>query len=93
MEFLKKEGRIYKEDDNGEEIAMISYVPVTDDVVDANSTFVDPSLRGQGIAEKLVEALVEDMEKEGKKIKPSCPYVETLFERKPDKYSHINADV
>lgn len=92
MEFLKKEGRIYKEDDNGEEIAVITYVPVTDDVVDANHTFVDPSLRGQGIAEKLVEALVDDMEKEGKKIKPGCPYVEALFERKTDKYGHINAD-
>ena len=92
LEFKRTEGRIYKEDDQGEEIAVITYVPVTDDVVDANHTFVDPSLRGQGVAEKLVEALVEDMEKEGKKIKPGCPYVEALFKRKPDKYQHINVD-
>lgn len=92
MEFQKKEGRIYRQNDQGEDIAVITYVPVTDDVVDANHTFVDPSLRGQGVAEKLVEALVEDMEKEGKKIKPGCPYVAALFERKPDKYGHINAD-
>lgn len=93
LEFKKAEGRIFKEDDQGEEIAVITYVPAGEDVVDANHTFVDPSLRGQGVAEKLVEALVEDMEKEGKKIKPGCPYVEALFERKPDKYGHINADV
>lgn len=91
MEFKKTEGRIYKEDENGEEIAVITYKPISDDVVDANHTFVDPSLRGQGIAEKLVESLVEVMEKEGKKIKPGCPYVEELFKRKPEKYDHINA--
>lgn len=92
MEFLKEEGRIYKKNDEGEDIAEITFVPVEEGVVDANHTFVDPSLRGQGVAEKLVEALVEDMEKEGKKIKPGCPYVAALFERKPEKYEHINAD-
>lgn len=91
MDFTKSEGRIYKEDENGETIAEITYKPVSDDVVDADHTFVDPSLRGQGIAEKLVESLVEQMESEGKKIKPGCPYVEKLFERKPEKYGHIEA--
>lgn len=92
MEFIVGENRIYYEDDNGEEIAVITYQDVSDDVVDANHTFVDPSLRGQGVAEQLVDALVEKMEKEGKKIEPGCPYVEKLFERKPDKYGHIAAN-
>ena len=91
MDFIKEEGRIFKRNDEGKEVAEITYVLVEEGVVDANSTFVDPSLRGQGVAEKLVDALVEDMEKEGKKIKPGCPYVEALFDRKPDKYGHINA--
>lgn len=92
MEFKKKEGRIYQENESGEEIAVITYKPVSENVVDANHTFVDPSLRGQGIAEKLVDSLVEQMEEEGKKIKPGCPYVEKLFERKPEKYDHVNAN-
>lgn len=91
MDFIKEEGRIFKRNEEGKEVAEITYVPVEEGVVDANSTFVDPSLRGQGVAEKLVDALVEDMEKEGKKIKPGCPYVEALFDRKPDKYGHISA--
>lgn len=92
MEFLKDENRIYLENDAGEEIALITYKDINDHVVDANHTFVDPSLRGQGMAEKLVDALVEQMEDEGKKIEPGCPYVEKLFERKPDKYGHIVAE-
>ena len=92
MEFFKGENRFYREDEKGELIAEITYKELDDHTVDADHTFVDPSLRGQGVAEQLVDRLVEEMEKEGKKIKPGCPYVAALFERKPDKYGHINAD-
>lgn len=90
MEFTKGENRFYKEED-GKLLAEITYIP-KGDIVDVNHTFVDPSLRGQGVAEKLVDRVVEEMEKEGKKIVPTCPYVVTLFERKPEKYSAIQAD-
>ncbi len=92
MEFLKGENRIYVENEDGEEIAEITYKPTGDDVVDADHTFVDPSLRGQGVAEKLVDELMEQMEGEGKKINPVCPYIVKLFERKPDKYGDIAAN-
>lgn len=91
MEFLKGDNRFYQENEEGELIAEITYKPEGDDVVDADSTFVDPSLRGQGIAEQLVDRLVTEMEEEGKKIKATCPYIVTLFERKKDKYGHIEA--
>ena len=38
-------------------------------------TFVSPSLRGQGIADKLLNAGVEYAEKNGYKIVPVCSYV------------------
>lgn len=92
MQFEKGENRFFKEDEEGKVIAEITYKPKSDDVVDADHTFVDPSLRGQGVAEQLVDRLVEEMEAEGKKIYPGCPYVEKLFERKTDKYEHIQAN-
>lgn len=88
MEFIKGENRFYKEKDD-KLVAEITYIP-KGDKVDVDHTFVDSSLRGQGIAEKLVDRVVEEMEKEEKKIIPSCPYVGKLFERKPEKYSHIH---
>lgn len=91
MEFTKGENRFYKEDDDGKLLAEITYKPLDDNTVDADSTFVDPSLRGQGVAEKLVDRLVEEMEKEDKKIHPTCPYVVKLFERKEEKYKNIKA--
>lgn len=91
MEFTKGENRFYKEDEDGNLIAEITYKPIDEKTVDADHTFVDPSLRGQGVAEKLVDHLVEEMETEDKKIHPTCPYVVKLFERKSDKYKNIIA--
>ena len=88
MEFEKSSHRIFKEE-KGHILAEITYVQTEDNKVIANHTYVDPSLRGQGVAEELVDALVDEMKKEGKKIVPLCPYVVTLFERKPEKYKDI----
>lgn len=89
MEFIKGDNRFYQEDEDGKLIAEITYKPLEDGVVDCDGTFVDPSLRGQGIAEKLVDRLADEMRAEGKKILPTCPYVVTLFERKPEKYGDV----
>lgn len=89
MEFKKAGNRFYQTNDEGLTIAEVTYIPLGEDKIDIDHTFVDPSLRGQGIAEQLVDAVVMEMEKEEKKITASCPYVEKLFERKPDKYGHI----
>lgn len=89
MEFTKGNNRFYKEE-NDKLVAEITWIP-KEDTVEVDHTFVDPSLRGQGVAEKLVDKLVDEMQKEQKKIKPICPYVVKLFERKPDKYEHVQA--
>ena len=91
MDFEKGDNRFYKNDENGKMIAEITYVPSGEDKVLVDHTFVDPSLRGQGVAEQLVDRAVEEMKAEGKKIVPVCPYVVSLFERKPEKYHDIIA--
>lgn len=90
MEFTKGGNRFYKEEKE-KLIAEITYVPQGEQVA-VDHTFVDPSLRGQGIAEQLVDRVVEEMEKENKKIVAVCPYVVELFKRKPEKYQDINAN-
>jgi len=50
----------------------------------ADHTFVPPAMRGQGVAQKLVEALVADAREQGFRIVPQCSYVEALFRRHPE---------
>ena len=45
------------------------------------STFVDDSLRGQGIAGKLTQEVISYAEKENLKIVPVCPYTVKYFEK------------
>ncbi|NLJ70435.1 MAG: N-acetyltransferase [Clostridiaceae bacterium] len=92
MNFIKEKNRIYFEDDSGKLLAEITYFDLNESTVEADHTFVDSSLRGQGIAEQLAEALVDEIQKQGKKIKPTCSYVVKLFQRKADKYGFIIAD-
>lgn len=50
----------------------------------ATRTFVPPELRGRGVAQRLVEALVADARAQGFTIVPQCSYVAALFKRRPD---------
>ncbi|MGX7108785.1 GNAT family N-acetyltransferase [Facklamia miroungae] len=92
MEFLREDHGVVIRDDKGEILAEITYRDTDDDkLVIANHTFTSDSLRGKGIAGQLLDELVADMEKEGKKIYPSCPFVMKKFDQESAKYSHIDA--
>lgn len=54
------------------------------DVRVVDHTFVPPEARGQGLAMRLVEAIVGDAQVEGFRIAPLCPYVVTAFGRHPE---------
>lgn len=44
-------------------------------------TFVDPSLRGRGVARQLVLAAVDWARRDGLKIEPVCPFARAVFDR------------
>lgn len=92
-EFVKKGNGYQKLDEKGEMVAEITYAPYGDDKVLANHTYVNPSLRGQGVAERMLDHLVAEMKVQGKKIIPHCSYVVAAFERKPEKYQDIMAEM
>ena len=92
MEFTKTNNGFVKYDENGRVIAEITYATTNDpNVVVADHTFVDSSLRGQGVAGKLLDALVEDMNEQNKKIKATCSYSVKKFQE-DSSFDFINAD-
>jgi len=57
----------------------------------AEHTFTPPAARGQGIARKLVEAMIADAREQGFTIVPQCPYVAALFRKNPE-WADLRAD-
>ena len=76
MEFLIEENRILKKDEEGKVLAEIEFQESEPGVFDIFHTFVDESLRGQGIASQLVEKALEEIRKKGGKPKASCSYAQ-----------------
>ena len=81
MKFIKEDSRIYSLDDNGKVVAEITFYESENGVFTIEHTFVDESLRGQGIAGKLVEMAVEEIEKRGGKIEATCSYAKKWLEK------------
>ena len=72
MDFKYEPNRIYLERD-GHLLAEITF-PLKGDEATIDHTFVDESLRGQGIASKLVSLAVSKITENGWKVNATCPY-------------------
>ncbi len=83
MEFRIEKDRIFATDDAGKMVAEVTF-PTVDGVSVIDHTFVDPSLRGQGVAGKLVKLAAQTILDNGNKIGATCPYAVTWFERHPE---------
>ncbi|WP_392552515.1 GNAT family N-acetyltransferase [Orbus wheelerorum] len=85
MQFLEDENRFYvPSPDGGEDIGEITYTRIGNDKVSIDHTYVNINYRGQGIADRLFDLVIEQMKQEGRKVIPVCSYAVKQFERKPD---------
>jgi uncharacterized protein len=82
--YLIENSRIILKDTEGKLLAEILFPRLDDRTIEITHTFVDPSLRGQGIAGELVAMVVEKAQKEGLKIKPVCTFAGAYFEKHPE---------
>ena len=84
-------GRYEARIDGHDEVAELTYSKAGDTTLIADHTGVPESLRGQGIAQALVEQLVSDAREDGSRIMPLCPFVKAQFGRHPE-WSELLAD-
>jgi predicted GNAT family acetyltransferase len=66
-------------------VAEVTFPDAGGGAVDINHTFVDESLRGQGVAAKLMQEAYDEIKAQGKKAVATCPYAVAWFERNPGK--------
>jgi predicted GNAT family acetyltransferase len=68
---------------NGQRIAEMTYSRTSPALVVVDHTYVDPSLRGHGVAGQLQDAMVAWARETRTKVVPVCSYVKVRFDRDP----------
>ena len=93
LDYQYESNRIFTEDHAGKLLAEIQF-PMTDKgFVNIAHTFVDASLRGQGVGDQLVRAVLAEIRKTGTKAIATCSYVKAWFDKHPEEADVlINAD-
>ncbi len=85
MEFQREPGRFLIRIGDGRLMVEVTSQSIDDGQAWAvDHTFVDESLRGQGIAAQLIEAVVAAARKEGKTIELLCSYAVHAFHNHPE---------
>lgn len=83
MKFSQQPGYIFARDENGKLLAEVTF-PEREGVAVINHTFVDDSLRGQGVAGQLLQAVADTLRREGRKARPTCSYAVHWFATHPE---------
>lgn len=80
LQYQEDDRRFYVQD-NDHEIAEMTFTRIGKNKATIDHTYIDPAYRGQGIAERLLELVVETLQQENREIIPLCSFaVEKLVQ-------------
>ncbi|KJR45954.1 hypothetical protein UF75_3666 [Desulfosporosinus sp. I2] len=89
MDWNYDNGRIYSTDENGELMCETTFIRKENGDVDIDHTYVNPVLRGKGVAGKMMEVVAEYLRKEGFKATATCSYANIWLKRHEKQYPDI----
>lgn len=84
MTFQNKGNCIFALDGCGNTIAEVTFPFVSENTVCIDHTFVDDSLRGQGVASKLLYAVADELRAKNLKARLTCSYAIKWFKEHPE---------
>lgn len=64
--------------------AHLDYRVLDEETLEYHHTYVEPALRGRGLAEEVVRGALDHARAEGKRVLPTCSYVRAFLERHPE---------
>ena len=85
FKIIKEDYSISFSDNDGNVLAYVTYPLVEEGVVNINRTYVDGSLRGQGVAKRLMDLVYEDLVNRNLKARITCSYAVKYFSQNEDK--------
>lgn len=89
-EILKGTQKFYIGDSEDNYSAEITFSNVGNKVISIDRTYVSDELRGQRIAQELVQKVIDFAREEDLKIIPTCSYAKTFFEKNPADQDVLN---
>ena len=81
MNFIHENHKIYVLDEQEKEIVRATFPYYKEGVVVVDHTYVDPSLRGQGIASQLMHEVSNHAKSLGYKVVATCPYAVVWYKK------------
>jgi len=91
MDWKYEKGRIFSTDEKGELMAEATYENLKDGCINIDHVYVNPVLRGQGIADKVMAEAVSFLRREGLKATATCSYANAWFKKNKDKCEDVIA--
>lgn len=79
MDFIQDGTRFYMGENPAKPLAEITFEERGDGYLVVDHTFTDTSLRGRGIARKLVERVADYAREKGLKLRATCPYARKVL--------------
>jgi len=76
-DFIIEQNKIYLPDKNWNILAEIAFEKINNNTYDIYHTFVDESMRWQGIADELLQKAIEYITKQWFKVTASCPFAKS----------------
>jgi predicted GNAT family acetyltransferase len=89
MDWKYEKGRIYSVNENNEIMAEATFIYKENGEVNINRTYVNPVLRGQGVAGKIMQALSEYLRENSLKATASCSYANAWLKKNRCLYQDI----
>ncbi len=93
MNYIYEDNKIYVNDSEGKMIVNATFPFIDKGIVVIDHTYVDPSLRGQGIASQLMHEVYKHTKKLGYKVVATCPYAVVWFKKHKDLNDIIDEDL
>lgn len=89
MNWKFENGRIYSVDENNELMAETTFISKGNGQVVIDHTFVNPVLRGQGVAGQMMEVVANYLRENGLKASATCSYANSWLKKNRQPFSDI----
>lgn len=89
MDWKYENERIYSVDEKGELMAEATFVHNKNGEINIDHVYVNPVLRGQGVAGKIMVAVVDYLRQKNLKVTATCSYANEWFKKNAELYDDV----